>query len=187
MSDNLPAKVDPTLPARPARGNAGQSLTPLERRLAEAYTLATTRNWEVTHKKHAAFHRFIQTFNRNHAANKDFEPVTEESLCELRQLRAFTEYVRVMRQIPAARALEQLDAEADEAVQTYFEARDMARREKDYKAMHVTASDHLDRIGATRKKEQPASVAAVQIVLRSKNYTAENLLADSPEIVVEGE
>lgn len=163
-----------TLPSAWISG--GTSLLPHERSLTEAYFNQLARG-QMFRRTSDELISWLYDFNRRHKTR-----FTPDEFHALKHTNAFKEYMRLLKVAPAQKALARLDAQVDEVVDDYLDARTMAREAKDHKELRVAASDHLDRIGATRKKETPVVVQAVQIVLRSKNFTAENLLEASPVI-----
>lgn len=98
---------------------------------------------------------------------------------------AWRHYVYLLKTKPRDAVMKLLEEQGMAAARDFIEARVMAKAAADYKELRLAASDHLDRLGATQK---PTAVQQnVVVVLKGRNYTAENLGLDNEdaEIVVE--
>ena len=105
-------------------------------------------------------------------------------LARLRMNAAWMAYVKYLREHARDAVLNTLHDKAGRAVDNYLWAQEAARKAEDYKETRVASADHLDRIGATEKP--PTQVVQVaNIVLRGRNYSTANLLAEGPQL--EGE
>lgn len=105
-------------------------------------------------------------------------------LTGLRLNPAWLAYVKYLRDHAREAVLGTLHNTATRAVDNYLWAQEAARKAEDYKETRMASADHLDRIGAT-EKPPTTTVQVANIQLHSRNFTAADLLAPSPEL--EGE
>lgn len=100
---------------------------------------------------------------------------------------AFRAYVKSLQHQSADAIIRRLEADGATAYQDYLDSRRMAKEAGDHKEMRLGASDHLDRIGATKKTDTVQR--EIVVVLRSKNFEEHDLAKTLPpidhEIVVE--
>jgi hypothetical protein len=97
---------------------------------------------------------------------------------------AWQDYVKRLQTEVRASVMDILKRQALDVVDDYEWSRKAARAAGDYKENRLATSDALDRIGAS--EAAPKNAVTVQtIVLRGRNYSADDLLAESPELVGE--
>ena len=110
--------------------------------------------------------------------------LTERKMMNILRNPAAKRYARKQKEDLRALAMRRLKDSIPEVVDDYHWARQAAREAGDYREVRVGAADHLDRVGASEKAPTVA-VQVANITLHSRNFTSENLLAESPQL--EGE
>lgn len=102
---------------------------------------------------------------------------------------AFRAYVKSLQHQTADAIIRRLEADGLTAYQDYLESRRMAKEAGDHKELRLGASDHLDRIGATKKTD--TIQREVVVILKGQNFGEADLLkalpAISNEIIIEKE
>ena len=110
--------------------------------------------------------------------------LTERKMMTILRNPACKRYARHIKDNMREAAMKRLKDVVPEVVDDYFWARESARKAEDYKETRLAATDHLDRVGISEKP--PTQVAQVAVIqLHARNYSTENLLAETP--AVEGE
>ena len=94
---------------------------------------------------------------------------------------AWRAYVGSLQHHARDHAMSTLQATAQLAVSNYLWAQESARSAGDYKETRMAAGDHLDRVGATEKPPDHVLQVA-NIVLRSRNFSEDALLAPGPQL-----
>jgi hypothetical protein len=104
-------------------------------------------------------------------------------------------YLRELKRTTRREALRQLQREVEPVIRDYVWTRTAARKIAEtaedeavrvaaLKETRIAASDHLDRLNVTQRKDAPVVQVAV-VELHSRNFDAANLLAPSPEMLGE--
>ncbi len=174
------------LPARPPYQDGDDPLkylAPWEQRAAEVY-ITLARQPEFTDRRGRVY---MDDFTRQVAGEFAVAAgAMRARLTKVLRNPAWVAYKELLLRQGRDLALTRLKAEAGAVTTDYLWARTAAKEAGDYKATHVAAADHLDRIGASEKP--PSSVVQIATVnLRSRNFTEDNLLAPSPELIGEAE